>query len=114
MLDKEKLLDALHEIYEHEDKNANELSNKNYKYIYSAYRDQTAYIISKIKKREFDITQEACKWKEKPGYIDMYLSDCSQEIAFSTAYYSPDVGGDFKYCPYCSKPIEVIDDDREM
>ena len=61
------------------------------------YVDGIGKVPSKVK--------ETCKWSAPDGSYDIYNSECGTTLMLSQ---SEDIGGEFKFCPFCGKEIEEI------
>ena len=53
---------------------------------------------------------EVCKWTEEDPEWGRWNSGCGQTFCFDMSS-SPDEN-DFAFCPYCGKPLEVIEPER--
>lgn len=103
MIDKERIIKELWLNHSCVDR----LKEQEKEDLIRAIRMITIGLIEQIKRGDYDIKQEAkekCRWHIQEKYEE-YVTSCGN---------FDNIHGDlksYKYCPYCSKPIEVVDDE---
>ena len=69
--------------------------------IYEAINKDVAIEIVKQGDVNDDVSDDVCEWKVKSNY---YVTECSHD---TDVMYG--LKQDFKFCPYCSKKIKVVE-----